>query len=235
MNRTVGNLALLLLCGCSDNVEKDLAACKLEAIQIYKPGVSELKWDEPTLSFIGLCMTAAGHVRVDSQTRPCLQIRRLSLAGVRGIGGDLRAWASVGAPSMMLQASGAELQREFLQSLRVCFALGRKAHNEVGQGSPRCLLVEEAPAGRQNFPSLVKRGLKYCCRVAASTVSKGMDHPVRAVVEVSLSPNTIIIPNKKPNRHTPGIAQLSACRTAKLKAASVRNLLAQGRCWQSGS
>ena len=44
MNRTVGILALLLLCGCSDNVEKDLAACKLEAIQIYKPGVSELKW-----------------------------------------------------------------------------------------------------------------------------------------------------------------------------------------------
>ena len=68
MNRTVGILALLLLCGCSDNVEKDLAACKLEAIQIYKPGVSELKWDEPTLSFIGLCMTAAGYVRVDSQT-----------------------------------------------------------------------------------------------------------------------------------------------------------------------
>ena len=32
MKRTVGILALLLLGGCSDNVEKDLASCKLEAI-----------------------------------------------------------------------------------------------------------------------------------------------------------------------------------------------------------
>jgi hypothetical protein len=68
MNHTVGILALLLLCSCSDNMEKDLAACKLEAIQIYEPGVSELKWDEPILSFIGICMTAAGYIKVDSQT-----------------------------------------------------------------------------------------------------------------------------------------------------------------------
>jgi hypothetical protein len=65
----VGIFVFLFLCGCSENVEKDLAACKLEAIQIYKPGVSELKWDEPILSFIGICMTAAGYIRVDSQ--PC--------------------------------------------------------------------------------------------------------------------------------------------------------------------
>jgi len=57
-------------CGCSDNVEKDLAACKLEAIQIYKPGVSELKWDEPTLSFIGICMTAAGYQSRQSDLLP---------------------------------------------------------------------------------------------------------------------------------------------------------------------
>ena len=99
MNRTVGILALLLLCGCSDNVEKDLAACKLEAIQIYKPGVSELKWDEPTLSFIGLCMTAAGYVGSSTVGLvPCLQIRRLSLAGVRGIGGELAGRGLRSAP-----------------------------------------------------------------------------------------------------------------------------------------
>ena len=69
MNHTVSILAPLLLCGCSDNVEKDLAACKLQAIQIYEPGVSELKWDEPILSYIGICMTAEGYTRVDSQ--PC--------------------------------------------------------------------------------------------------------------------------------------------------------------------
>ena len=69
MNHTVGILALLFLCGCPDNVEKDLAACKLQAIQIYEPGVSELKWDEPILSYIGICMTAEGYTRVDSQ--PC--------------------------------------------------------------------------------------------------------------------------------------------------------------------
>ena len=63
MNRAVGILGLLFLCGCSDNVEKDLAACKLQAIQIYEPGVSELKWEEPILSYIGICMTAAGYVR----------------------------------------------------------------------------------------------------------------------------------------------------------------------------
>jgi hypothetical protein len=68
MNRTVGILSFLLPCGCSGNVEKDLAACKLQAIQIYKPGVSELKWDEPILSYIGICMTAAGYTRLDSQT-----------------------------------------------------------------------------------------------------------------------------------------------------------------------
>ena len=50
-------------------MEKDLAACKLQAIQIYEPGVSELKWDEPILSYIGICMTAEGYTRVDSQ--PC--------------------------------------------------------------------------------------------------------------------------------------------------------------------
>ena len=37
MNHIVSILALLLLCGCSDNVEKDLAACKLQAIQTYDP------------------------------------------------------------------------------------------------------------------------------------------------------------------------------------------------------
>ena len=67
MERAVGIAALLLLCGCSDNVEKNLAACKLQAIQIYEPGVSELTWDEPILSYVGICMTAAGYSRVQTQ------------------------------------------------------------------------------------------------------------------------------------------------------------------------
>ena len=87
MNHTVSIVALLLLCGCPDNVEKDLAACKLQAIQIYEPGVSELKWDEPILSYIGICMTAEGYTRVDSQPCSCRRVFRLSPAGVRSIGG----------------------------------------------------------------------------------------------------------------------------------------------------
>jgi hypothetical protein len=87
MNRTVGILVLLFLCGCSDNVEKDLAACKLQAIQIYEPGVSELKWEEPILSYIGICMTAAQAMSESTVSRvPCRRVFRSSPAGVRSIG-----------------------------------------------------------------------------------------------------------------------------------------------------
>jgi hypothetical protein len=68
MNRTVGILALLFLCGCSDNEEKDLAACKLQAIEVYRPGVGELKWDEPILSYIGICKTSIAKLRITVAT-----------------------------------------------------------------------------------------------------------------------------------------------------------------------
>ena len=46
-----------LLCGCSDNLDKDLAGCKLTAIELYRPSVGELAWDDKILNYVGTCMT----------------------------------------------------------------------------------------------------------------------------------------------------------------------------------
>jgi hypothetical protein len=62
MNRTVGILTLLLLCGCDSRAE-DLDACKLSALMAYRPEVGEMKWGETSWGYVSTCMLNAGYTQ----------------------------------------------------------------------------------------------------------------------------------------------------------------------------
>ncbi|HSB58414.1 MAG TPA: hypothetical protein VLD66_02320, partial [Methyloceanibacter sp.] len=46
-------------CGCTDDRESDLAACKVKAIEAYKPENVEV--DNPSADYVYYCMLAAGY------------------------------------------------------------------------------------------------------------------------------------------------------------------------------
>ena len=58
----VGFVPALALCGASsDNKERDLAKCKLRAIELYRPSADEGEWKGEQLVYVRTCMREAGY------------------------------------------------------------------------------------------------------------------------------------------------------------------------------
>jgi hypothetical protein len=67
----VGFVSALALCGASsDDKERDLAKCKLRAIELYRPPGDEGEWKSEALVYLRTCMRAAGYWW-DDQSSDC--------------------------------------------------------------------------------------------------------------------------------------------------------------------
>jgi hypothetical protein len=52
--------ASALLFGCSDATQKDMAYCKVKAMEIYRPPAIESEWGSEPLAYVFQCMLASG-------------------------------------------------------------------------------------------------------------------------------------------------------------------------------
>jgi len=69
----VGFASALALCASSGNFgdkDRDLAKCKLKAIELYQPPADEGEWKSEPLVYVRTCMRAAGYWW-DVQNRDC--------------------------------------------------------------------------------------------------------------------------------------------------------------------
>ena len=57
----LGVISVFVLCGFSDSAERDLARCKLKAIELYRPPADEGSWKLEPLVYVRTCMEAAGY------------------------------------------------------------------------------------------------------------------------------------------------------------------------------
>src|SRR6187200_596762 len=58
----VSFVSALALCGASsDDTERDLAKCRLKAIELYRPPADEGEWKGEPLVYMRTCMRAAGY------------------------------------------------------------------------------------------------------------------------------------------------------------------------------
>jgi len=56
-------LAAIVLAGCSDNTEHELAACKLKAMDKWPEKISSSEHDEERAYYVKICMETAGYKR----------------------------------------------------------------------------------------------------------------------------------------------------------------------------
>ena len=60
-NIVSGDVALVILVGCSENVEKDLAQCEVKAMELFKPTGGQSDWGIEPTTYVDSCMRAAGY------------------------------------------------------------------------------------------------------------------------------------------------------------------------------
>jgi hypothetical protein len=56
-------MAVVVVAGCSDSREQNLAVCKVKAIEANKPAHV---WDDKAAGYLRACMEAAGHLLRDA-------------------------------------------------------------------------------------------------------------------------------------------------------------------------
>lgn len=66
----VGIISALTLCGFSEGAERDLAQCKLKAIELYRPPAAVGEWKPEPLMYVHTCMVGCpGPSRRDAGTK----------------------------------------------------------------------------------------------------------------------------------------------------------------------